>query len=93
MVVDEALADHPNLEPKRPPSYSPQLNVIERFWRLLRRRATHNRLFETTADLKRGLRASPWYDQTMRGRIRSLVAGCYAPRVKRTASAGASIRR
>jgi transposase len=86
--IDEALAEHPHLEFKRLPSYSPQLNVIERFWRLLRRRATHNRLFETMADLRRSLRASLCYYQTVRGRIRSLVAGCYAPPVERTASAG-----
>ena len=51
--IDEALAEHPHLEFKRLPSYSPQLNVIERFWKLLRRRATHNRLFDSLADLKR----------------------------------------
>jgi hypothetical protein len=88
-VVDEALADNPHLELKRLPSYSPQLNVVERFWRPLRRRATHNRLFDTMADLKRSLRASLCYYQTVRGRIRSLVAGCYAPPAKQTASAGA----
>ena len=76
--IDEALAEHPHLEFKRLPSSSPQLNVIERFWRLLRRRATHNRLFETMADLRRSLRASLCDYQTVRGRVRSLVAGCYA---------------
>jgi transposase len=49
--VSQALADNPHLEVYRLPSYSPQLNVIERFWKLLRRRATHNRLFDTLADL------------------------------------------
>ena len=88
-VVEDALAEHPHLELKRLPSYSPQLNVIEQFWRLLRRRAPHNRLFATMADLKRSLRASLCYYQTVRGRIRSLVAGCYAPPAKQTASAGA----
>ena len=86
--VDEALADHPHLEFYRLPSYSPQLNVIERFWRLLRRRATHNRLFDTMADLKRSLRASLSYYQTVRDRVRSLVAGCYAPSPKQTVSTG-----
>src|SRR3954447_19507359 len=56
--IDEALAEQSHLEFYRLPSYSPQLNVIERFWRALRRRATHNRLFDTLADLKRSLRAS-----------------------------------
>jgi transposase len=56
--IDEALAANPHLEFKRLPSDSPQLNIIERFWKLLRRRATHNRLFDSLADLKRSLRAS-----------------------------------
>ena len=40
--IRQALAEYPQLELKRLPSYSPQLNVIERFWKYLRRRATHN---------------------------------------------------
>ena len=56
--IDEALAENPYLEFKRLPSYSPQLNPVERFWKKLRRRATHNRLFDTPADLKSSLRAS-----------------------------------
>jgi hypothetical protein len=75
--IDEALADYPHPEFYRLPSYSPQLNVIERFWKILRRRATHNRLFDTLGDLKRSLRASLCYFQTLRGRVRSLIAGCY----------------
>jgi transposase len=76
--VAQALADNPHLEFKRLPSYSPKLNVIERFWRVLRRRATHNRLFDRLADLKRSLRSSLCYFQTVRGRVRSLIARCYA---------------
>jgi transposase len=75
--IDEALAECPHLEFYRLPSYSPQLNVIERFWKTLRRRATHNRLFDALGDLKRSIRASLCYYQTMRGRVRSLIAGCY----------------
>jgi transposase len=75
--IDQALAECPHLEFYRLPSYSPHLNVIERFWKLLRRRASHNRLFEGLGDLKRSLRASLCYFQTVRGRIKSLVAGCY----------------
>jgi transposase len=86
--VAEALADCPHLELKRLPSYSPQLNVIERFWKLLRRRATHNRLFERLADLKRSLRASLSYFQTMRGRINRLIAGGYPRPANQTVSAG-----
>src|SRR3954447_10060906 len=86
--IDRALADNPHLEFKRLPSYSPQLNVIERFWKALRRRATHNRLFESLADLKRSLRASLCYFQTMRGRVRGLVAKSYARPANQTTSAG-----
>ncbi len=66
-LIDEALRDNPHLEFKRLPSYSPQLNPIERFWKLLRRRATHNRLFDTLADLKTSIRASLCYYQTHGG--------------------------
>lgn len=71
--IDRALADNPHLEFKRLPSYSPQLNPIERFWRLLRRRATHNRLFDTLADLKTSIRNSLGYFQTMRDRVKTLL--------------------
>lgn len=71
--VDAALRDNPHLELKRLPSYSPQLNPIERLWRVLRRRATHNRLFDTLADLKRSVRNSLCYFQTVRSRVVSLV--------------------
>jgi hypothetical protein len=86
--IEEALADNPHLEFKRLPSYSPQLNVIERFWKVLRRRATHNRLFDRMADLRRSLRASLCYFQTVKGRVRRLIAGCYLRPENRTVSAG-----
>ena len=84
-VVRDALADHPHLELKRLPSYSPQLNPVERLWRALRRRATHNRLFDTPCDLRRSLRNALRYFQTVRSRVRTLLNG--RPK-KRTASAG-----
>jgi transposase len=80
--VTEALAENPHLVFKRLPSYSPQLNPIERFWKRLRRRATHNRLFDTLADLKGSIRNSLRYFQTMRARVKSLLNG----RKKRTAN-------
>jgi hypothetical protein len=86
--IRQALAEHPQLELKRLPSYSPQLNVIERFWKLLRRRATHNRLFDTLADLKRSIRASLCYFQTLRQRVRTLIAHCYPYPVNQTTLAG-----
>jgi hypothetical protein len=74
-LIDEALRDNPHLEFKRLPSSSPRLNPIERFWKKLRRRATHNRLFDTLADLKASLRASLCYFQTMRPKVRSILEG------------------
>jgi DDE superfamily endonuclease len=74
-LVEEALADNPHLEFYRLPSYSPNLNVIERFWKKLRRRATHNRLFDTVADLKASVRASLCYFQTLRGKVLTLING------------------
>lgn len=86
--VDKALADCPHLEFKRLPSYSPQLNVIERFWKPLRRRATHNRLFESLAGLKRSIRASLCYFQTVREKVRGLLAKSYTRPTNQKASAG-----
>jgi hypothetical protein len=79
--IDEALGENPHLEFKRLPSYSPQLNPIERFWKKLRRRATHNRLFDGLADLKRSIRASLSYFQTVREKVKSMLE----PRKKATA--------
>ena len=83
--VKDALAECPHLELYRLPSYSPQLNVIERLWRVLRRRSTHNRLFDTLADLRRAVRDGLRYFQTARRRVMSLIGGCYR---KRTVPAG-----
>jgi transposase len=74
-LIDEALAENPHLEFYRMPSYSPQLNVIERFWKKLRRRATHNRLFDEIADLKDSVRNSLRYFQTARHRLLTLITG------------------
>jgi hypothetical protein len=73
--IEAALRDNPHLEFKRLPSYSPHLNPIERFWKKLRRRATHNRLFDTLADLKSSLRASLCCFQTMRHKVKSIIEG------------------
>jgi transposase len=80
--IDEAMRDNPHLEFYRLPSYSPQLNPVERFWKKLRRRATHNRLFDTLADLKASIRASLCYFQSMRHKVRGIIDG----RPKRKAS-------
>jgi transposase len=85
-VIDEALAANPHLEFHRLPSYSPCLSPVEQFWRELRRRATHNRLFDTPADLKRSIRNSPSYFRTVRERVASLVQGCYPATTNATGS-------
>jgi transposase len=74
-LIAEALKENPHLEFYRLPSYSPNLNVIERFWKRLRRRATHNRLFDTIADLKASVRNSLRYFQTVRSRLLTLING------------------
>jgi hypothetical protein len=80
--IAEVLAAHPHLPLYRLPSYSPQLNVIERLWRVLRRRATHNRLFVSMRELRTALRASFCYFQTMRHKILSLI---HSPRKRKEA--------
>jgi transposase len=85
--VDEALAQNPHLKFKRLPSYSPQLNPIERFWKVLRRRATHNRLFDALADLKRSIRANLSYFQTVRDRVKTLLLSRRKQKANQTASA------
>jgi hypothetical protein len=85
--VRRALEENRQLELYRLPGYSPKLNVIERFWKRLRRRATHNRLFDSLADMKRSVRASLCYFQTVRHRLASLIERCYSPSQDTTASA------
>ena len=72
-AIRRVLAEHPHLVLHRLPSYSLHLNVVERLWRVLRRRATHNRLFATMAALRRALRASLCYYQTVRHKVLSLI--------------------
>jgi transposase len=87
-LIDEALAENPHVKFKRLPAYSPQLNPIERLWKVLRRRATHNRLFDALADLKRSVRASLSYFQTMRERVKTLLLSRRKQKkAKQTASA------
>jgi hypothetical protein len=74
-LIDAALRENPHLEFYRMPSYSPQLNVIERFWKRLRRRATHNRLFDALADMKRSVRSSLGYFQGVPKRLLTLING------------------
>jgi DDE superfamily endonuclease len=86
-AIREVLAAHPQLRLYRLPSYSPQLNPIERLWRVLRRRATHNRLFVTMAELRTALRASLCYFHTMRHKVLSLL---HSPRKQKAAKFAAA---
>jgi hypothetical protein len=61
------------LEVYRRPSDSPQLQVIERFWRVLRRRSAHPRLVPVRGALKEAWRHSLRSDQTRRPRMLSLI--------------------
>jgi transposase len=72
-LLTKVLDQVPPLRLYRLPSSSPQLQVIERFWKVLRRRATHNRLFLTLAQRKQALRNSLCYDQTLKHRVLSLI--------------------
>jgi transposase len=85
--INDVLAHHPLLQLYRLPSYSPQLNVIERLWKPLRRRATHNRLFDELSDLKTSVRGSLRYFQRLNSRLIRLVQNCYPK--KPTVSSGA----
>jgi hypothetical protein len=73
-LLTQGLADYPPLALYPLPSYSPQRQVIERFWKLLRRRATHHRLFETMGQLKQALRSSLCDYHTLKHRLLTLIA-------------------
>jgi transposase len=81
-LITEVLMAYPHLEFYRLPSYCPDLNPIERLWKMLRRRASHNRLFETMKALRTALRASICYFQTCCHRILSLLSVCKRQRRK-----------
>ncbi|MDQ5851278.1 MAG: transposase [Chloroflexota bacterium] len=72
-LITKVLNQLPQLRLYRLPSSSPPLQVIERFWNVLRRRATHHRLFPTQARLKQALRNRLCYDQTLKHRVLSLI--------------------
>ena len=69
------MAEGRHPEFKRLPSDSPQLDPIERSWKVLRRRATHNRPFDTIAALRKSVRAKVSYFQTVRQRVLTLIKG------------------
>jgi hypothetical protein len=72
-AIAAVLAAFPHLTLYPLPRYSPQLQVIERLWKVLRRRGPHNRLFATMAALKQALRSSLCYYQTRKERVLTLI--------------------
>lgn len=56
------------------PPYSPELNPIERVWRLTRRHVTHNRYFESLESLRESLERYFWCMRTPNLVLRSLCA-------------------
>jgi DDE superfamily endonuclease len=72
-LLEQVFAAHPQLRLKRLPSYRPPLTIMERFWRVLRRRATHTRLFASRAVLRTTLRNHLCYYQSMRQKVLSLM--------------------
>ena len=72
-LMRAALEENPNLDLKRLLNRSPQLSLIERFWKLLRRRATPNRLFDTLADLRQSIRSSLSSFQTMQVQVKTML--------------------
>lgn len=75
-----ALVAPPQWRLSRLPSYSPQLTLIERLGRVLRRRAPHTRLFASMPALRAALRASFCYFHTMRHKVLSPL---HSPQKKR----------
>jgi len=50
--VQHYLRGHPRLIPKFLPPYSPNLNLIERLWRLFHQKVTYNQYYETFPKFK-----------------------------------------
>lgn len=53
--VQNYLRGHPRLIPKFLPSYSPNLNLIERLWRLFHQKILYNHYYETFPDFKQAV--------------------------------------
>lgn len=52
-LVQEFLKEHIRIKPKHLPSYSPNLNLIERLWGFFKSEVTHNHYYEKFADFKK----------------------------------------
>lgn len=55
-AVDAFLADHPQIDLAYLPAYHPELNPVDRLWKVLRYEATTNRSFPTLEDVWAAIR-------------------------------------
>lgn len=55
-AVDAVLAEHPEIDLEYLPAYHPELNPVDRLWKVLRYEATTNRYFPTLDELWRAIR-------------------------------------
>jgi transposase len=62
-IVKEYVAQDQKMRLKPLPSYAPQLNIQENIWKWLRKRVTHNYLFEDMKALGNGIRDAYRYLQ------------------------------
>lgn len=51
-IVNNWFLNHPRFKPVFLPSYSPNLNIIERLWRFFHQKVTNNRYFATFKEFK-----------------------------------------
>ena len=55
-AVDAFLAEHPHFDLEYLPAYHPELNPVDRLWKVLRYQATTNHYFPVLEDLWQGIR-------------------------------------
>jgi len=53
--VKQFLRENKRLKLKHLPPYSPELNPVERLWKLMRRNVTHNQFYKLVADFEAAL--------------------------------------
>ncbi|QDF02091.1 hypothetical protein BHS04_02565 [Myxococcus xanthus] len=77
--VDWALRRYPHLTLYRLPPYSPQLQPVERLWRPLRGRTTHNLLFDEMTELQDSLRSGLAYRRARPQAVLKLLGSLWNP--------------